>query len=343
MTTHPDYRGVNHSRMTAAMEDQLHDSPRAFLVLSRLRRLVGDGGRIQLYGGVRGWARFLGCAAGAPKAILNRLAYEGFITVQYQGDGFADVVVAPVMVEQDQPVIETKPTAQTACERSETAQTAEPGRSVSDPIRHESCTKQQQRATPLLSEIPDSPPESPLYRRLMSQPTMHEPTARQIAESPPGSLVDFEADLLAASVRPGIENPFWLTVAAWMRQSRVSARKPYAPPDCDRPDRPRSDSTAGGGDTRSSGTRRRATTELTPGGVTPNWPEQSEIDRINAEYHAAKERKRLARLSAVQGARDITDRPADAAAPACAGNLPGSRGCASPGAGSVSAVSVCPA
>ncbi len=90
-----DYRGVNHARMTEAMETCLRDMPVAFLVLSRLRRLVGDGNTITLYGGVRGWATWMDCSPGYPKQILNRLAHEGFITVVYLDDGFAEVRVLP--------------------------------------------------------------------------------------------------------------------------------------------------------------------------------------------------------------------------------------------------------
>jgi hypothetical protein len=90
-----DYRGLNHARMTAAMETRLRDMPVAFLVLSRLRRLVGDGNTITLYGGVRGWATWMDCSPGYPKQILNRLAHEGFITVVYLDDGCAEVTVLP--------------------------------------------------------------------------------------------------------------------------------------------------------------------------------------------------------------------------------------------------------
>ncbi len=89
------YRGLNHSRMTALMETRLRDMPIAFLVLARLRRLVGDGQQIRLSGGVRGWARWLGCSPGYPKVILNRLAREDFLTVVYGDDGTAHVTVLP--------------------------------------------------------------------------------------------------------------------------------------------------------------------------------------------------------------------------------------------------------
>lgn len=328
-----DYRGINYAPMTRDMGRRLKDMPLAHIALAQFRMLVGEGNSIQLYGGCRGWARWLECSPAYSKKILDRLDSEGFLRVTYLSQGFADVdvlpVVAPTEQADDAPRLPSDRERYHPKGRVVPPQTADSERSLRKQIRHESCTKQQQRAAPLFS---DSNQEK-LYCRLMSQATMHEPTAKAIAQNAPGSLSDFEADLLAASTRPGIENPFWLTVAAWMRQSRISARKPHATPDLPQPDR----------STRPAGTGRRSTSrELTPGGVTPNWPEQSEIDRINAEYHAEKERRRLARLSAVQGARDATDGPADAATPARADDLSVSGGCASPGAGGLSALSVCP-
>lgn len=65
--------------------------------------------------------------------------------------------------------------------------------------------------------------QGPLYDRLMCEPNMNRGLARELANSPLGTLADFEEDL-AHAPRPGIRNPFFYVVAEWRANRRV---QPY--------------------------------------------------------------------------------------------------------------------
>jgi hypothetical protein len=65
--------------------------------------------------------------------------------------------------------------------------------------------------------------QDPLYRHLMDIPRMDEPTARAIAEHPPGDIADFDRDVALAEALPNIETPIWFTVYKWAHGLRVPA------------------------------------------------------------------------------------------------------------------------
>jgi len=178
----PDYRGVNHARMTEAMETRLRDMPLAFLVLARLRRLVGDGNTITLYGGVRGWAIWMDCSPGYPKAILNRLAHEGLVTVVYLDDGFAEVTVLPPpeladrRPVDDQAVIRSADPTPRPRGRAVPSQSIVPVRSPSDHMSHESESDQ-------LASTPRSCEEPPIR----TEPNTHPPSGPAPPPAPEGA------------------------------------------------------------------------------------------------------------------------------------------------------------
>jgi len=62
---------------------------------------------------------------------------------------------------------------------------------------------------------------TPLYRRLMAEPRMDRDLARAIAQRPPGTVGDFDADLRVAQTFA--KTPFWFTVGKWKKQQRVIA------------------------------------------------------------------------------------------------------------------------
>jgi hypothetical protein len=205
--------------MTEAMETRLRDMPLAFLVLARLRRLVGDGNTIMLYGGVRGWAIWMDCSPGYPKQILNRLAHEGLVTVVYLDDGFAEVTVLPppeladsrradsrygatpglssddtgsrgAAVAAPQPGSPAdRVTAAVARPRGRAVprQSAMPVRSLGDPMSHESESDQ-------LASQPRLPDEHPIQSEtktdLQSDPPTPAPAMPDPSTTPPVAAAD---------------------------------------------------------------------------------------------------------------------------------------------------------
>lgn len=206
----PAYWGVNHAKMTAAMETALEDHPLAFLRLARLRRLVGDGNTTPPLQGIRGVAGYLKIARGWVRPFLTLLADHGFIawTVDSQRRYRITVLPAPELVARDaaarsagddpaeprepaiMPVLMPAPPAA----RSAADQPVEPpeppvvtpeppaaARSTSDRMNHESCTmQQQQHAAPpndlQRSDPPPAPPASlPLPALLAAAPPQPAP------------------------------------------------------------------------------------------------------------------------------------------------------------------------
>jgi hypothetical protein len=155
--------------------------PVAFLVLSRLRRLVGDGNTITLYGGVRGWATWMDCSPGYPKQILNRLAHEGFITVVYLDDGFAEVrVLPPAELGDRQPptdhsVIGSSDPPPRPRGRAVPPQSHTRTRSTSDRMSHDHESK--------LASEPLSRDETPIQ----TEPTTHPPSGPAPPPAPEGA------------------------------------------------------------------------------------------------------------------------------------------------------------
>jgi len=245
----PDYRGVNHARMTAAMETRLRDMPLAFLVLARLRRLVGDGNTIMLYGGVRGWAIWMDCSPGYPKQILNRLAHEGLVTVVYLDDGFAEVTVLPPPELEDHgplgdhPVIRSPDPDPRPRGRAVPRQSTMPPRSRSDHMSHES-ESDQLASRPLSRE--NTPPQAGAKTDLHSDPPTpapampDPPTTPPAADPPPDALPPAQqtvlAGLLAQQIYPALARQILechpnLTLADFDRQvARLTARGTYTRP-----------------------------------------------------------------------------------------------------------------
>jgi hypothetical protein len=254
-----DYRGVNHARMTKAMETCLRDMPVAFLVLSRLRRLVGDGNTITLYGGVRGWATWMDCSPGYPKQILNRLAHEGFITVVYLDDGFAEVTVLPPaelgdrQPPTDHPVIGSAVPPTRARGRAVPPQSRIRTRSISDRMSHD------HESTELASELLSHGEEhmqkgmhsadqkdlqTPVFSGDQSAPATSTPSApltpSPTADLPPSELSPAQQavldGLLAQQIYPALARRILarhpdLTLADFERQvARLTARGQYAAP-----------------------------------------------------------------------------------------------------------------
>ena len=86
------YQGLNHSRMTEAMEAL---GAFAFLGLARLRRIVGDGGEIRMdAAGCRGAARLLECSPASVYRLLGKMASGGFVR-WWTEDGHICIEVMP--------------------------------------------------------------------------------------------------------------------------------------------------------------------------------------------------------------------------------------------------------
>lgn len=63
--------------------------------------------------------------------------------------------------------------------------------------------------------------QSPLYQRLMREPSMSRALARRVAVAPLGSLAEFERDLALARTMPTIASPLYFTLARWRDGQRV--------------------------------------------------------------------------------------------------------------------------
>ena len=255
----PDYRGVNHARMTEAMETRLRDMPLAFLVLARLRRLVGDGNTITLYGGVRGWAIWMDCSPGYPKQILNRLAQETFITVVYLDDGFAEVTVLPPPELADRRPVDDQAVITTAdpvprlpaCVdptprprgRVVPPQSIVPPRSGRDHMSHESESDQlasrprsqrekhtrPEAQTDLHADLPTPTPAMP---DPPTSPPAADPPAGELSPAPQTVLDGLLAQqIYPALARQIVQHHPQLTLADFERQvARLTARGVYAAP-----------------------------------------------------------------------------------------------------------------
>lgn len=74
-----------------------------------------------------------------------------------------------------------------------------------------------------------TPPEigfdQDLYQRLLTEPGMNTKLAKQIASNPPGTVTDFEHDLVLAGDRRGVYDPFYYAVSRWKEQQRVCAQE----------------------------------------------------------------------------------------------------------------------
>lgn len=240
-----DYRGVNHARMTEAMETSLRDMPVAFLVLSRLRRLVGDGNTITLYGGVRGWATWMDCSPGYPKQILNRLAHEGFITVVYLDDGFAEVrVLPPAELGDRQPptdhsVIGSSDPPPRPRGRAVPPQSHTRTRSISDRMSHDHESKLASEPlsrdeTPIQTEPTTHPPSGPapppaqqaVLDGLLAQ-QIYPSLARQIlAHHPDLTLADFDLQVARLTARGIYTRPVFVAAKILARGDTVAAPEP---------------------------------------------------------------------------------------------------------------------
>lgn len=251
-----DYRRLNHSRMTEEMERRLEQMPTAFLVLSRLRRLVGDGRSITLEGGVRGWAEWLGCARGYPKVILAKLVECGFATITYgeRGSGTVTITVMPPRelrstvdhndhdphisdpvaagrarpanennaLPSDHPMIDQASNPDSAHQH---AQNADSARSTIDqPILYESCMQQQQNSQPESAQ-PDLPAAT---RAALVALNASDDEIQAIAEVIPSlTVAQLRAEIAKAESRPGVHTPVGLALFALANNSRVTAaRKP---------------------------------------------------------------------------------------------------------------------
>jgi hypothetical protein len=243
---HADYRGVNHARMTEAMETRLRDMPVAFLVLSRLRRLVGDGNTITLYGGVRGWAIWMDCSPGYPKAILNRLAHEGFITVIYLDDGFAEVrVLPPAELGDRHPptdhwVIGSDDPAPRPRGRAVPPQSRTRTRSISDRMSHESESDQlaneplsheKTNADPAAAPPPAdlSPAQQAVLDGLRAR-QIYPALAQQILRQHPRlTLADFDLQVARLTARGTYAQPVFVAAKILARGDTVAAPEPARP------------------------------------------------------------------------------------------------------------------
>jgi len=246
-----DYRGVNHARMTEAMEIRLRDMPIAFLVLARLRRLVGDGNTITLYGGVRGWATWMDCSPGYPKQILNRLAHEGFVTVVYLDDGFAEVRVLPPAdlmnrtTPTDHPVIGSADPPPRPRGRTVPPQSRIRTRSISDRMSHDHestelagklLSHQEEHAQKGANNGNRKSIQTPVYSEDQSAPSTPPPAGTP----PPNHLSPAQQavldGLLAQQIYPTLARQILvrhpdLTLADFDRQvARLTARGQYAAP-----------------------------------------------------------------------------------------------------------------
>lgn len=71
---------------------------------------------------------------------------------------------------------------------------------------------------------------SPLYQRLMCEPSMSRSLARRVAAAPLGSLAEFEHDLALARTMPTIASPLYFTLARWRDGQRIVAQEPCHEP-----------------------------------------------------------------------------------------------------------------
>jgi|GEM_PF-5392249 len=255
----PAYWGVNHAKMTAAMETALEDHPLAFLRLARLRRLVGDGNTTPPLQGIRGVAGYLKIARGWVRPFLTLLADHGFIawTVDSQSRYRITVLPAPELVARDAAappdVLPAPPAARSAADHPPEppvvpVPTPEPpaaARSVGDRMNHESCTmQQQQHAAPpndlQRSDPSPAPPAAPLPALFAAAPPPPAPDQahpevifgaalqRIRQHNPDYTDQDFRRDYANAQTRTDIRvSPLALVVYCAQRREPVYSQAAY--------------------------------------------------------------------------------------------------------------------
>lgn len=81
--------------------------------------------------------------------------------------------------------------------------------------------RDQHKETQKIQNQEEELARTPLFDRLMTQPSMSRSLARRIAQNPPGTSTEFETDLALAETFA--KSPFFFTVAKWRDQQRVVA------------------------------------------------------------------------------------------------------------------------
>jgi hypothetical protein len=170
-----------------------------------LRRVAPRGERYSH----RAAARTIGCSASRIPELMCRLESRGEITrTPYKNTYLIDA--SPLIDQGEAGVIDQPPADPVA------AQPNAPDRPDNrDRVKrgcmddHDSKSQEEESA------------RSPLFERLVAEPSMSRSLARRIAAHPPGRLADFEADLRIAQTFA--RSPFFFTVARWRDGQRVIA------------------------------------------------------------------------------------------------------------------------
>jgi hypothetical protein len=256
-----DWRGVQHARVTADMEE-LPYAPLRMLI--RLRRLVPDGSSLRIVGGVRGVATFFDVSAGWIKGHLALLVARGYVAATWADDGSCVITVLPPRqlcsaVDRtppaDQGAAAAPPRSLADHQRSAADQDAasllgqqeahndeSPRSAVDQCVFLESCHEQQQSLEVDSAARDHNQPEparpAPQDRRAAAPATAAQlqrhnvapAKIRQVLDACPGlTEADLLRELAVAEARPDAYSPLGLAISALEAHQRVLPHRAVRP------------------------------------------------------------------------------------------------------------------
>ena len=243
-----DYRGLQHARSTEKMEEM---GGVELPMLLRLRRKVGDNGRIRIRGGIRGLSRWFGYdhPNGNMYKRLAKLAAPEWDFIAYEVEPNGDTVITVLPPEELRasagapgPVVEATPpdqdeidgTDQHAIKRATPAPQQEAAAPTNAdptaiPMNHDQYQQEGEEKAPTALLAPE---QALLYNALLAEGVKSRSHALAAAQAlPDRTIADFR-DQVAYAAACGKEKPLHYVIALWAdgQQFRRPPRKEASPP-----------------------------------------------------------------------------------------------------------------